>query len=126
LRTVRAEGSEMDALLPGVRASVTPRRRSPYNDLAVPIKVLEYLGFGRPLLVTDTYETSAIVREAGCGLIVPDTVDGLRDGILEIMRATPSRIDEWGRAARAHAERNSWRDRAERIVGLLTDTASPA
>jgi glycosyltransferase involved in cell wall biosynthesis len=126
MRTVRAEGSEIDALLPAVRASVTPRRRTPYNDLAVPIKVLEYLGFGRPLLVTDTHETSAIVREAGCGLVVPDTVDGLRDGVLEIMRAGPSRIEAWGRAARVHAEGNSWRDRAERIVDLLTDAASPA
>jgi glycosyltransferase involved in cell wall biosynthesis len=126
LETVRAEGSQIDALLPRVRASVTPRRRSPYNDLAVPIKVLDYLGFGRPLLVTDTHETSAIVREADCGIIVADTVEAVRDGILEIMRAPFPTIAQWGVAARAYAERNSWRLRAERILRLLTEAAPPA
>jgi glycosyltransferase involved in cell wall biosynthesis len=123
---VRAEGSEIDALLPRVRASVTPRRRSPYNDLAVPIKVLDYLGFGRPLLVTDTHETSAIVREADCGIIVPDTVDALRGGIVAVMDAPISRISAWGAAARAYAERNSWERRAARIVDLLTTPSPPA
>lgn len=123
LRTVRAQGSQIDRLLSEIRASVTPRRRSPYNDLAVPIKVLDYLGFGRPLLVTDTHETSAIVREAECGIVVPDTVDALRDGIVEIMRAPMPRITSWGAAARAHAERNSWRSRAARIVELLSPAA---
>ena len=68
-------------MLPEVLASITPRRRTPYNDLAVPIKVLEYLGYGRPLVVTDATETAAIVASAGCGVIVRDDAEctGIRD-----------------------------------------------
>ncbi|MGH2428290.1 MAG: glycosyltransferase, partial [Candidatus Limnocylindria bacterium] len=119
LRVERAAGAQIDRLLPAVRASVTPRRKTPYNDLAVPIKVLEYLGYGRPLLVTDTQETTRIVRDAGAGLIVPDTVDGLLHGITQLMTAESDRLVAWSAAARAAAERNSWRRRAEEIMQLL-------
>jgi glycosyltransferase involved in cell wall biosynthesis len=119
VRVERATGSDIDRLLPGVRASITPRRRTPYNDLAVPIKVLEYLGYGRPLLVTDTHETAAIVRDAGCGIIVPDSTDGLARGIVELMSAPFEQITAWGAAARAAAERNTWASRAGRVLELL-------
>jgi glycosyltransferase involved in cell wall biosynthesis len=119
LRLVRADGPRIDALLPGVLATVTPRRRSTYNDLAVPIKLLEYLGYGRPLIVTDATETAAIVREAGCGLVVPDSVEGLADGIATVAGASPDQITQWGNAARRAAIANSWDERARRILELL-------
>jgi glycosyltransferase involved in cell wall biosynthesis len=121
VRLERAQGEEIDRLLPAVLASVTPRRRTPYNDLAVPIKVLEYLGFGRPLLVTDTVETRAIVEAAGCGLVVPDTAQALSDGIVEFVSAPFDRIVAWGAAARAYAEANSWSHRAKRVLELLAE-----
>lgn len=119
LELVRAEGGEIDRLLPGVLASVTPRRRTPYNDLAVPIKVMEYLGYARPLVVTDTIETAAIVRAAGCGIVVPDSAEGLADGITAVVTADPDQIRQWGAAARRAAADNSWDARARRIVELL-------
>jgi hypothetical protein len=119
LRVVRAEGREIDALLPEVRATITPRRKTPYNDLAVPIKVMEYLGYGRPLVVTDTIETAAIVRGADCGLVVPDTAQGLADGIATVAKAPAEQLTRWGEAARAAATANSWDARAARILDLL-------
>ena len=119
LRVVRAEGDDIDRLLPDVLASLTPRRRSPYNDLAVPIKVMEYLGYRRPLIVTDAVETAAIVRAAGCGVVVPDSAEGLAGGIEAVVGAPPERLIEWAEAARSAAEANSWDVRAGRILELL-------
>lgn len=119
LRVVRAEGAEIDALLPDVLASITPRRKTPYNDLAVPIKVMEYLGYGRPLIVTDTVETAAIVNEAECGVVVPDTAEGLAGGIATIASAPPAQVERWGAAARAAAVAASWDECAARVLGLL-------
>jgi hypothetical protein len=123
LRVVRAEGQEIDALLPEVLASITPRRKTPYNDLAVPIKVMEYLGYGRPLIATDTTETAAIVRDADCGLVVPDSADGLAAGIQAVATATPQQLERWGDAGRLAAATNSWDARAGRILELLRVTA---
>jgi len=123
LRVVRAEGGAIDALLPDVLASITPRRKSQYNDLAVPIKVMEYLGYGRPLIVTDVTETAAIVRGAGCGIVVPDTPAGLAEGIEAVATASPAQLTSWGEAARRAAEANTWDARADRILELLGITA---
>jgi glycosyltransferase involved in cell wall biosynthesis len=119
LELERAQGPEIDRLLPGVLASITPRRRTPYNDLAVPIKVLDYLGYARPLIVTDTAETTAIVRAAGCGVVVPDTAEGLAEGIETVLTASPDQIRDWAAAARVAAEANSWDARARAILELL-------
>ena len=122
-RVVHAEGDGIDELLPGVLASITPRRRTPYNDLAVPIKVMEYLGYGRPLIVTDATEQARIVREAECGVVVPDTAEGIADGIGQVANADPHTLVAWGRAAVVAAEANSWESRARRVLELLEAAA---
>jgi glycosyltransferase involved in cell wall biosynthesis len=119
LEIVRGGEREIIALLPRVLATITPRRKTPYNDLAVPIKVMEYLGYGRPLIVTDTTESAEIVRGAGCGVVVPDTVEGLADGITAVAGAPAEQLSAWGEAARAAAAANSWDARAARILELL-------
>jgi glycosyltransferase involved in cell wall biosynthesis len=118
-RLERAEGSEIEALLPGVLATITPRRRTPYNDLAVPIKVMEYLGYARPMIVTDATEQAAIVREAGSGVVVPDTAEGIADGIAAMLSATDEQLRAWATAARAASVASSWTVRAARVLELL-------
>lgn len=126
LRVERAEGAEIERLLLEVRATITPRRRTPYNDLAVPIKVLEYLGYARPLVVTDTHETTAIVRGADAGVVVEDSVEGLRRGIGQVWSADAAQLERWSANARRAAEANSWGVRAERILELLAPSGGPA
>ncbi len=118
-QVVHTEGAGIDALLSGVLASITPRRRTPYNDLAVPIKVMEYLGFARPLIVTDATEQARIVADAGCGVVVPDTAEGIADGIAQVVSADAATLAGWGRAARAAAEANSWESRGRQVIELL-------
>jgi glycosyltransferase involved in cell wall biosynthesis len=112
-------GSRIHGLLPSVIASVTPYRCSPYNNLAVPIKVMEYLSYGRPLLVTDCTEQAAIVGSAGAGLVVPDSADGLASGIRALFEAGAAQLDRYSEAAHAAARQHSWDERARRILKLL-------
>lgn len=119
LEMVRGGETEILSLLPRVLATVSPRLRSAYNDLAVPIKVMEYLGYARPMIATDTTETAAIVRAADCGLVVPDTADGLADGIAAVASAPAAQLVRWGEGARRAAAANSWDLRAGAILELL-------
>ena len=118
-RVERGSGERIHRLLPDVLATVQPRRRSPYNDLAVPIKVLEYLSYGRPILATDATEQARLLREAGAGIVVPDTADGLVDGIHRLVSATPEQLDDWSEAARVAAKRHSWHARAAHVLEIL-------
>lgn len=120
MRVEHGSQAEIRALLPEVLATLQPRLRTPYNDLAVPIKVMEYLSYGRPLIVTDCAEQARIVTDADAGIVVPDSVDGMTSGLLGLLDAGPAQIDAWSANATAAAERNSWRSRAGRILTLVT------
>ena len=119
LEVARGGALEIVALLPRVLATVSPRLRTPYNDLAVPIKVVEYLGYGRPMIVTDATETAAIVEAAGSGVVVHATTEDLANGIVSVAEASAVQLHRWGDAARTAAAANSWDARAARILDLL-------
>lgn len=119
LRVDRASSAEIPALLPAVLATVIARSPGAYNDLALPIKLMEYLAYGRPLLVTDRRESAALVRAAGCGLVVGDGPDALAAGMRELASASAERLDAWSAAAHWAARQHTWGDRAERILREL-------
>jgi hypothetical protein len=120
LEIVRASGDGIHALLDDTFATLIARRRGAYNDLAVPIKVMEYLSYGRPMLVTDCTETARIVRDAGAGLVVRDTAEALAEGIGRLFAAPAAELDAFSEAALVAAERNSWHARARQVLDLLT------
>jgi glycosyltransferase involved in cell wall biosynthesis len=117
----RAEGDAIHALLPEVLATVIPRPRGPYNDLSLPIKLFDYLSYGRPLLVTDCTEQARVVREADAGLVVHDDVDTLAGAIAGLASTPPEQLDAWSRNAHAAAREASWGKRATQIRDLLMD-----
>jgi hypothetical protein len=122
VRVVRASGPGIHALLPEVLASVIPRHRSTYNDFAVPVKLMEYFAYGRPLLVTDCTETARIVRDAGCGLVVSDTPTALAGGITKLATASADALDRWSKAAHEAARAHAWTTRAEHVVAALQNS----
>ena len=123
LRVVRAEGEGIVGLLPEVLASVIPRPRGAYNDLAVPVKLHDYLSYGRPLLVTDCVEQARVVSDADAGLVVSDDVDAIAAGIARLASASAAELDTWSQNAHAAARRSSWHERAERVVAVLGGAA---
>jgi glycosyltransferase involved in cell wall biosynthesis len=119
LRVERGGITEIRDLLPGVLATIQPRLRSPYNDLAVPIKVMEYLAYGRPLLVTDCLEQARIVETAEAGIVVRDDIASLTAGLRQLVAAQPAEIDRWSDNAVNAARAASWSARAERIIQVV-------
>ncbi len=122
MRIERGSGTAIHALLPDVIATIQPRLRSPYNDLAVPIKVMEYLSYGRPLVVTDCSEQARIVAEADAGIVVRDTVESMAEGLERLLAADEAQLERWSANAAAAATTASWGRRAERILDILGGT----
>ena len=115
----RAAGSAIHALLPRVFATVIPRRRNAYNDLAIPIKAMDYLSYGRPMLVTDCRETARLVDEAKSGLIVSDTASALADGAMTLFAAGDETLNAYSQAGHAAAAANGWPVRARQLLSAL-------
>ncbi|HJP71898.1 MAG TPA: glycosyltransferase [Candidatus Limnocylindria bacterium] len=119
LHVRRAEGKEIHALLPGILATVIPRPRGAYNDLALPIKLFDYLSYGRPLLVTDCLEQARVVREADAGIVSTAGPEALAAAIGRLVSAPSAELDAWSANAHAAARAASWSARATRIRDLL-------
>ena len=62
-----AARAELPGLLAPARVCVLPLPINDYTNLAVAVRLLEYLGFGKPIVATDTTETRAILAAAGAG-----------------------------------------------------------
>lgn len=121
MRVERAQGDEIVRLLPDVRATVIPRPRGTYNDLALPIKLFDYLSFGRPLLVTDCEEQARVVRIADAGIVTDDDAEAMAASLALLAAATPAELDRWSANARAAAASASWARRAAEIVAFMDD-----
>jgi glycosyltransferase involved in cell wall biosynthesis len=59
------------ALLAAARVAWIPLQRHGNYDRAVPTKLVEAMAAGRPVVASDLGRMGALVREAGCGLLVP-------------------------------------------------------
>lgn len=120
LHLERAASHQIPDLLAAVVATVIPRPPGAYADLALPIKLMEYLSYGRPLLVTSRRETARVVRDAAAGIVADDGVEALADGIATIIAAPGSTRAAWGAAAAAAALEHGWGRLAD---DLLTELA---
>jgi glycosyltransferase involved in cell wall biosynthesis len=115
-----AARGELPLLLGPARACVIPRGLNPYSDLAVPLKLMDYLSFGKPIIATDAAETASILERSGAGLVVDETPDALAAAIERVL-SEPGLADRLASRARAFATLpgSTWDARASKILEHL-------
>lgn len=104
-----------------------PHPPGEYYDVALPVKLLDSIAAGRPLVVTPRYETRAIVERYGLGIVTAgDAVDDLADALRQLV-VDPDRARDIGRRARRVAEEvYDWEVVGERLAAaVLEREASP-
>lgn len=72
----------------------------------LPFSVLEALALGRPVIVTPETNISALVKRYRAGFVVDGTPESIRDGIVALLRASPSEYRAMQRGARSLIEEN--------------------
>lgn len=89
-----------------------------------PLKLFEGMAAGRPVVVTDLPFQAELVREQGCGLVVPPAdPTALAEALVTLLR-NRSDADAMGRRGRSAIEtRYDWRFRVADTVDLLRDIA---
>jgi glycosyltransferase involved in cell wall biosynthesis len=110
---------ELPAVMAAATVAVIPLRINSYNDLAVPVKLFDYMAFGRPLVTTGCRDTAALVNELKAGLVVDDTVDALTQGIIRLLE-DPDLANRLGQNGyRAIQTAHSWSHRAARLLQIV-------
>lgn len=93
-------------------------RPAPNVVEALPTKVLEYMAAGLPVIVSSALEVgSRLVREVGCGLVVPHDDPARVAEAMDTLAGDPRLAHEMGARGRAAVlDRYSWASEGARLV----------
>lgn len=110
----------LPALLADARVCVVPIPLTRYTELAVPVRLADLLGFGKPIVVTDSEAVREFLGSSEAAVLVPDTPLALADAIGRILR-DDALAASFGARARAFAQRptSAWSGRASTILDAL-------
>jgi glycosyltransferase involved in cell wall biosynthesis len=89
----------------------------------MPVSMLEAMAEGRAVLVTDAGNMSSVVKETGCGWVLPDrrpaTIEACLRGILEDQAELAKASAAAHRAAATHYSASAQRDQIDVILASL-------
>lgn len=92
-----------------------------------PLKLFEGMASGRPVIATDLPFQGDLVRETGCGLVIPPGDAKALAGAIATLAADPAAADAMGRAGRKAVEtRFDWRYRVADVAAILRACATSA
>ncbi|MEL7667808.1 MAG: glycosyltransferase [Actinomycetota bacterium] len=78
------------------------------REAAIPFSVMEALAAGRPMLLCRPADPEGAVEEAGAGIVVDPTVDGVCAGLKRVIDADQAALHAMGRAAQDLAKHFDW------------------
>jgi glycosyltransferase involved in cell wall biosynthesis len=108
-------------------APYDPRRSRIRSERGIgsPLKVLEYMACGKPVVTSDLEPTNRIPGLGNAALLVPPGDSGAITGALRTLFLDPGLANRMGLAGRMLVEQGySWRKFASGLHGILEDVAS--
>jgi teichuronic acid biosynthesis glycosyltransferase TuaH len=107
-------GAQLDRLVLGL----TPYADTAFNRASFPLKTLEYLGAGLPVVSTDLPAARGLATEH---VAVAQGAHAFADQVQRLLATPPSHAAE--QARRSFAARHSWTSRAGQVLELLESSA---
>lgn len=80
--------SELEQVYAEMDMAFIPRKKTVYNDFSVPVKLVEYLSSGIPVVASDCDAQREIIEQGGYGVIVQDDKEGMKQGIREMIQSS--------------------------------------
>jgi len=121
LNIYHLHGKELEPIYKSSSLGIVPLHRNLYNDLAMPVKLFEYISHGLPVVVTNCTEMAQFVKQTGIGRVAQDNAESLAEHI----KALLSNVDLYlssSLAARNTVEQgHCWIDRALKVKEILLD-----
>ncbi|MFT4414432.1 glycosyltransferase family 4 protein [Fredinandcohnia humi] len=116
IRVEHKSGAELDKLYQEMDIAFIPRYRSEYNDFSVPVKLVEYLSAGLPIVATDCTAQKRFIETDGYGVICQDEKQSMANAI---ERMIESRQDYMENIQQTFMIHHSWIARVEKVKESL-------
>lgn len=97
-----------------------PRRDTPVCRLVTPLKPVEAMALGRPVVASDLPALAEVVAEPGSGRLAPAGDVDAWVGVLAELAADPAARDALGAAGRAFAAGRTWQRAGQTYRGLYS------
>lgn len=116
---VQASGEELKPYLQSAALAVIPRPSTAYTRIAFPVKLMEYLSFGLPVVATGPSEAARFVETEGVGIGVAADAGALA-AALDLLLKDPARLRQMADTALdAVKSRHLWDHRARTVLESL-------
>ena len=115
LQIVHASGDQLKAYYQKAVLALIPLEHIEYNNIAISVKLYEYLSYGKPVLCTQNEAMANLVRTLDCGSVCKDTAESLAINIKNMLedKQTLKRFSQ--NAYHAVQKNENWIQRALQI-----------
>ncbi len=118
LTVVHVSGESLQALYQEHHIAMVYLVPPPYFDFAMPVKVPEAIGFGRPLIAVEPTAAADFVRREKCGWTVSSDPKAL-SVLLRELQADPAQVEEKTQIIEHVRHEHTWAKRAEQVANTL-------
>ena len=113
-------------LIRASHACLVTLRKTPVNDIIIPVRMLEFMSCASPVLLCAAGEPARILREARAGLIIPQQDPTALANAIARLIAAPALRRQLGASGRAHILRHFSRPQtASAYLTALRQIATP-
>jgi glycosyltransferase involved in cell wall biosynthesis len=120
---VRFEGFVPYADLPGLLAQadigVATSRSNEFRQYASPLKIVEYMAAGLPVICSGGGEAEQMIKESGAGINVAFEPEAFAEAVHSLW-STPGRADVYRQAAVSYARARSWEQMGRQMAQLVS------
>lgn len=111
---------EIPDIVASCHVGVVPLEISSITNYALPLKLLEYISLGLPVITVRNTAIAHYLNEGDCLFFQPGSTDSLRD-IFERIASQPNTLLAWHERSTALREKFLWSDERNKYVRLLND-----
>lgn len=113
---IHKSGKELDAYYRNADICVLFVKPTVYRDFAMPFKLFEFIGRGKPVLASSPIKTAQFVDDNNCGISIPYDEKILVNTLNNIDR---SMIKNLQHIVKSLASSQSWEARANEVRNIL-------
>jgi len=118
IRVVHKQGNELEELFLQTNINLLFFEPSEYRDFAMPLKLFDYIGSGRPIIATRGTLSAELIEQQDIGWTIPYDTSQLIN-LLQQLVAHPEQILQKTENVAAIAPQHHWRARAKQVLADL-------
>lgn len=122
----RVDYPDIPSFLSEAAVCVVPHRRSPYADLARPIKLFDYMAACRAVVTTDCTAVAELVRTHRAGLVCRADPNDMADKLTTLLRDRRMNIELGQNGRRAIERELNWAKATRPLTRVIQARASAA